>query len=69
MKRKLFALTVLLGITVLASWAPRAEAYPFCDEICDPTTNPTTKCTCPPSSDRPGLPAACGGWYGRCYFI
>lgn len=66
MKRKLFALTVLLGITVLASWVPRAEAYPFCDEICDGTNN-TTKCTCPPGSDHPGLPAACGGWFGRCY--
>jgi hypothetical protein len=69
MKRKLFALTVLLGVTVLASWAPRAEAtYPPCDEICD-GTNYYARCTCPSDSDFPGLPAGCGGWYGRCYYL
>jgi hypothetical protein len=66
MKRKLLALTVLLGITVLASWAPRAEAFASCEDICDGTNN-TTRCTCPPDSDFPGRSAACGGWIVRCY--
>jgi hypothetical protein len=66
MTRKLFALTVLLGITVLASWVPRAEAYASCDNICDGTNN-TTRCSCPVGSDFPGRIAACGGWLGRCY--
>jgi hypothetical protein len=66
MKRKLFALTVLLGITVLASWAPRAEAYGSCEDICDGTNN-TAHCSCPPDSDFPGRVATCGGWIVRCY--
>ena len=30
MKKKLFALTAVLGLSVLASWAPSAEAVGYC---------------------------------------
>lgn len=64
MKRKLFALTVLLGITVLASWAPRAEAIISCDDC--PAAD-KTQCVCPPESDFHGRIAVCSGWIARCY--
>ena len=62
MRRKLFALTIVLGITVMASWAPRAEASGACDVICDGPSN--TPCTCPLGSDHPGRGSNCNQWQG-----
>ncbi len=63
MRRKLFALTVVAGIALIASWAPRAEASGFCDAICDGAPS-NTPCTCPSGSDRPGHASTCGTWQG-----
>ena len=62
MKGRLFALAIALGITVMASWAPRAEASGTCDAICDGPSN--TPCTCPLGSDRPGRASTCNLWQG-----
>ena len=62
MKRKLLALTVALGITMIASWVPRAEASgDNCDTYCN-TADPGDSCTCPGASDRPGDTAMCQYW-------
>ena len=62
MRRKLLALTFVLGMVVVASWVPRAEASGNCDVICDVADN--TPCTCPPGSDRPGRASTCKLWQG-----
>jgi hypothetical protein len=62
MKRKLFAVTLVLGVTVMASSSPRAEALGSCDAICDGPSN--MLCACPPGSDYPGRLSNCNLWQG-----
>jgi hypothetical protein len=62
MTRKLVAFAVVLGITLTASWVPRAEAWgDDCDSYCN-TADPSDSCTCPGASDRPGDSAICQYW-------
>jgi hypothetical protein len=64
MRRKLFALAVVAGIAVFASWVPRAEAAGDCDAICGDTTPSNTPCNCGLGTDRPGRSSTCGLWQG-----
>ena len=58
--RKLFTLTLLLGLTVLASWAPAAEAVPTCSIWSCRYIVPIAPCACPPDSAHPGTVVTCG---------
>jgi hypothetical protein len=61
MKGKLFALAAILGLTLLASGIPRAEAttYPSCLSCTGPTN---TTCICPEGTDWAGSPSFCRTW-------
>ena len=69
MTRKLLALTTLLVLTILASWAPRAEAIGSCSAAYCAGRPAATKCGCPPGTDFPGKVATCGSWnrVGACW--
>jgi hypothetical protein len=62
MKKKLFALSAVLGLSVLASWAPQAEAVAYCNSSYCVGKPSTTKCGCPPETDRRGQASTCGTW-------
>ena len=62
MKKKLFALTAVLGLSVLASWTPQAEAVAYCNSSYCVGKPSTTKCGCPPETDRRGQASTCGSW-------
>ena len=64
MRLKMLALAIALGIALIASWAPRAQAWgDNCDSYCN-TADPGDSCTCPGASDRPGDTAMCQYWQG-----
>lgn len=69
MKKKLITLTAVLGLSVLASWAPLASSAPlrYCDTSC-PTAD--GRCNCPLWSDKPKAPSFCAGWntVGGCWY-
>ncbi len=69
MKKKLFGLTIALGITVLASWAGPAEAVGPCSATYCAGKPASAKCGCPPGTDFPGKTAFCGSWnrVGACW--
>ena len=62
MKKKLFALTAVLGLSVLASWAPQAEAVGYCSSTYCAGKPSTSLCGCPTWTDKPGQTSTCGGW-------
>ncbi len=62
MKKKLFALSAVLGLSVLASWAPQAEAVAYCNSSYCVGKPSSTKCGCPPETDRRGQASTCGSW-------
>lgn len=62
MKKKLFALSAVLGLSVLASWVPQAEAVAYCGSTYCAGKPSTTKCGCPPGTDKVGQPSTCGSW-------
>ena len=64
MRNRLLALTAALGIAVLASWAPSAEAivYYCSDTYCDGKPE-TASCSCPPETDREGRASNCSEWH------
>lgn len=64
MKKKLFAAAALLGISLFASWAPEAEAVAYCDSGYCVGKPSSTKCGCPPHTDRRGQSTTCGSWNG-----
>lgn len=68
--RKLFALTAVLAVTILSSWAPRAEASAGCSATYCAGKPASTPCACPKSTDRPGAPATCGTYHlvGVCWY-
>jgi hypothetical protein len=69
MRRKLFGLTLGLGITALASWVSTAEAIGYCSATYCATKPLSAPCACPPGTDFPGKSAFCGGWnrVGACW--
>jgi hypothetical protein len=69
MTRKLLVLTALLVLTILASWAPHAEAIGGCSASFCASRPPSTKCGCPPGTDFPGKSVTCGSWnlVGGCW--
>ncbi len=62
MRRKLLALAVPLGLTLLASGMPRAEAttYPSC--LTCGGKPAYTVCVCPAGTDWAGSYSNCGSW-------
>jgi len=64
MKRKLLILTAVLGIAGIPTWAPQAEAVAYCNSTYCVGKPATTKCGCPPHTDRRGQASTCGSWNG-----
>jgi len=72
MRKRLLALAALLGLTALASWAPRVEAVAYCSSTYCAGKPLSTSCGCPPGTDKVGQPSTCGGWNsisrGGCWY-
>ncbi len=66
MRKKIVLLASVLGITLVALWAPRANALPrYCNSTtCSPTMPPSYPCTCPGTSHVTN----CGQWTIACGF-
>jgi len=66
MRKKIVLLASVLGITLVAVWAPRANALPrYCNSTtCSSTTPPSYPCTCPGTSHVTN----CGQWTIACGF-
>ena len=64
MKKKLFVAAILLGIALASSWVPQAEAVAYCSPTYCAGKPSTTKCGCPPESDRRGQATTCGAYNG-----
>lgn len=64
MKKKLFAAAALLGIALVPSFAPQAEAVGYCSASYCAGKPPLSQCGCPPDSGRPGFTTVCGFWDG-----
>jgi hypothetical protein len=62
MRNRLLALTAALGIAVLASWTPSAEAIIYCSDAYCAGKPESTACPCPPGTDKEGKPSNCGEW-------
>jgi hypothetical protein len=62
MTKRLFALTAVLGLTVLASWFSQAEAVAYCSSTYCAGKPSTTSCGCPPGTDKVGKASTCGSW-------
>ena len=62
MKKKLFALTAVLGISAFVSSVPRAEAVGYCSSTYCAGKPLSTSCGCPPGTDKVGKASTCGGW-------
>lgn len=69
MTKKLLSLTALLGLTVLASWAPSAEAIGYCSTTYCAGKSSTTACACPPGTDRVGQASNCAAYTTRCWYF
>jgi hypothetical protein len=69
MKRKLLLITTVLGISLMASWAPEADAVGPCNASYCAGKPASAKCGCPPGTDFPGKVAFCGSWnrVGGCW--
>ena len=70
MKKKLLGLTAALAVTALASGAGSAEAVAYCSSTYCAGKPASTKCGCPPGTDRVGAASTCGGWnrVGGCWY-
>jgi hypothetical protein len=62
MRNRLLALTAALGIAVLASWTPRAEATTYCSDLYCAGKPEDAPCPCPPGTDKEGNPSTCQEW-------
>lgn len=60
--KKLLALSVPLALTVLASWAPKAEAVAYCSSTYCAGKLSSASCGCPPGTDKVGKASTCGSW-------
>jgi hypothetical protein len=73
MKKKLFAAAALLGIALVPSFTPQAEAIGYCSATFCAGRPGTTKCACPPGTDRVGQPSSCGAYNGPatagCWYV
>ena len=62
MKKRLFSLATVLGLAVLASWAPQAEAVGYCSATYCAGKPASALCGCPTWTDKPGQTSFCGSW-------
>jgi hypothetical protein len=73
MKKKLFAAAALLGIALVPSFTPQADAIAYCSPSYCAGKLPTAKCACPPGTDRVGQPSSCGAYNGPatagCWYV
>lgn len=73
MKKKLFAAAALLGIALVPSFMPEAEAVAYCSPSYCAGKPSSTKCGCPPGSDRVGQSSNCGAYNGPapvgCWYV
>ncbi len=69
MTKKLLSLIALLGLTVLASWAPSAEAVGYCSTTYCAGKPTSTSCGCPPGTDRVGQATTCGAYKTNCWYF
>jgi hypothetical protein len=73
MRNRLLALTAALGMAVLASWTPGAEAIIYCSDSFCAGKPEDAACPCPPWSDKDGNPSTCGQWgsinSGGCWYF
>jgi hypothetical protein len=72
MKKKLFVLTAILGITALASSVPNAEAIGYCSTSYCAGKSADTPCACPPGTDRVGQRTFCGAAgsnWSNCWYV
>ena len=73
MKKKLFAAAALLGIALVPSFMPQAEAIAYCSSTYCAGKLSTAKCACPPGTDRVGQPSTCGAYNGPatagCWYV
>lgn len=69
MKRKLFILSALLGISLAPSLTGAALPYPACNLFCQGRPS-STPCLCPVGTDRAGAQVTCGNWnrVGGCWY-
>ena len=71
MKKKLLALTAVLGVAAFASSVPRVEAATWCSALC-PGRPLETHCICPPGTDKEGDTSTCENWNsianGGCWY-
>lgn len=68
--KKLLTLAAALGLALVASLAPRAEAAAYCSKTYCQGKPSSTVCGCPPGTDRVGAPSTCGSWdkVGGCWY-
>jgi hypothetical protein len=66
MKRKLFVLAVLVGISAFSlADRPLSASFPLCGPPYCPG-HPNNLCTCPPGTKRAGQTSICGTWRPDC---
>lgn len=73
MRNRLLALTAALGMAVLASWTPNAEAIAYCSDRYCAGKPEDAPCPCPPMSDKEGETSNCAVWNstgtGGCWYF
>jgi len=69
MKKKLLVLTALLGITALAASVPQAEAIGYCSSTYCAGKPGSTRCACPPGTDKVGQANFCDGYQTSCWYF
>ncbi len=62
MRKRLLTLTAAFALTVLASWAPRAEATIYCSDRFCSIRSPEDPCICAPGTDKEGNQSTCEQW-------
>jgi hypothetical protein len=69
MRRKLLTVVALLGIAVLASWAPGADAAAYCSKEYCRGKDKSSVCACPPGTDRVGTAVTCATYGNSCFAV
>ena len=68
-KKKLLVLTALLGITALAASVPQAEAIGYCSSTYCAGKPGSTRCACPPGTDKVGQATFCEAYQTSCWYF
>lgn len=73
MRNRLLALTAALGMAVLATWAPKAEATIYCSDLYCASRPEDAPCICSPKTDKAGETSNCAVWnsiaVGGCWYL